>query len=97
MNKQRTNITIDPELKKQAVKLFNNFGLDLSSAITLFLQQAVREQRIPFEIRLEIPNDETLEAFAEFEEMKRNPEKYKRYSSFKELLEEIKNEENNQE
>ena len=89
MAKVSTNISIDPKLKENAIALFDEFGLDLSTAITLFLQQSVREQRIPFEIRIDIPNKETKEALAEFEEMKKNKEKYKRYSNFKDLLEEL--------
>ena len=90
MRKVSTNISIDPELKKDAVELFANFGLDLSTGITLFLQQAVREKRIPFEVRLEIPNKETKEALAEFSEMKKDKKKYKRYDSFEEVLKGIK-------
>ena len=89
MAKVSTNISIDPTLKENSVALFAQFGLDLSTAISLFLQQSVREQRIPFEIRLEVPSPTTRAALAEFEEMKRNKEKYKRYSSFAELLEEV--------
>ena len=37
MAKVSTNISLDPELKEKAIKLFSNFGLDLSTAITLFL------------------------------------------------------------
>ncbi len=46
------NVTIrmEEQLKKQADELFADFGLTLSSAITMFAKQAVREQRIPFEI-----------------------------------------------
>ena len=90
MRKVSTNISIDPKLKKEAVELFANFGLDLSTGITLFLQQAVREKRIPFEVRLEIPNKETQEALNEFKEMRTNKKKYKRYDSFNEIVEEIK-------
>lgn len=86
MKKISTNISIDPNLKKEAVELFSSFGLDLSTGITLFLQQAVREKRIPFEVRLEIPNKETKEALAELPEMKANKKKYKRYGSFDEVL-----------
>ena len=89
MSNVSTNISIDPKLKEAAMTLFSEFGLDLSTAITLFLQQSVREQRIPFEIRLEMPNKETREALAELEEMKNDKEKYKRYSSFKDILEEL--------
>ena len=69
--------------------LFSKFGLDLSTAISIFLQQSVREKRIPFEIRLEIPNEETKEALSEIKEMKTNKKKYKRYSSFSDVLKEI--------
>ena len=89
MAKINTNISIDATLKKEAVSLFSDFELDLSTAISLFLQQSVREQRIPFEIRRDVPNKETIEAFNEFKEMKENKEKYKRYGSFKDILEEL--------
>ena len=89
MSKISTNISIDANLKKEAVSLFSDFGLDLSTAISLFLQQSVREQKIPFEIRKELPNKTTIEALNEYDEMKNNKEKYKRYSSFKDILEEI--------
>lgn len=89
MRKVSTNISLDPELKKESIKLLSNFGLDLSTAITLFLQQTLREKKIPFEIRLEIPNKETKEALNEYPEMKKNKEKYKRYSSFDDITKEV--------
>lgn len=89
MAKVSTNISIDPKLKENSVALFAQFGLDLSTAISLFLQQSVREQRIPFEIRLEVPNATTKAALAEFEEMKKDKSKYKRHSSFADVLEEV--------
>lgn len=89
MSKISTNISIDADLKKKAVLLFSEFGLDLSTAITIFLQQSVREQKIPFEIRKEIPNKETIEALAEYKKMKENKEEYKRYDSFKDLLKDL--------
>ena len=89
MAKVSTNISLDPELKEKAIKLFSNFGLDLSTAITLFLSQSVREEKIPFEIRMNIPNQETIEALKEKEAMK-DKKKYKRYDSFEEIIREIK-------
>ena len=46
------NVTIrmDEELKARADELFSDLGLSLSAAITIFAKQAIREQRIPFEI-----------------------------------------------
>ena len=87
MAKVNTNISLDQDLKKAAIKLFSSFGLDLSTAITLFLQQSVREQRIPFEIRIIIPNETTKEALDELAEMK-DKKKYKRYANFEEVLDE---------
>ena len=89
MAKVNTNISINPELKEKSVLLFSQFGLDLSTAITLFLQQSVREQRIPFEIKLDVPNATTRAALSELDEMKKDKAKYKRHSSFAEILEEV--------
>lgn len=86
MAKVNTNISIDKELKKQAVELFNNFGLDFSTAISLFLSQSVREKRIPFEIRMDVPNQNTIDALNEYDEMKKNKKKYKRYDSASDVL-----------
>ena len=47
------NVTIqmDENLKLQSEELFKDLGLSLSAAINIFIKQAVREQRIPFEIK----------------------------------------------
>ncbi len=50
MSKVSTNISLDEDLKKEAQALFAEFGLDLTTAITIFLKQSVREGRIPFSI-----------------------------------------------
>ena len=49
-NKVSTNITLDPQLKKEAIELFSELGMDLSTAISIFLKQAVLVQGIPFAI-----------------------------------------------
>lgn len=89
MAKVSTNINLDAELKKNAQMLFADFGMDLTTAVTVFLTQAVREQKIPFEIRRDVPNETTKLALAEYEQMKNNPEKYKRYASFADALKEV--------
>jgi len=45
------NIRIDEELKKQAESLFSEFGMNMTTAITIFIKAVVREQKIPFEIK----------------------------------------------
>lgn len=57
-----TNIKIDTTLKQQAQELFNGMGINLSTAVNLFLAQAVREQAIPFRIGEPLPNLVTLAA-----------------------------------
>lgn len=57
-----TNIKIDAELKEQSQALFESLGLSMSTAINMFLRQAVREQAIPFRVGNPLPNLETLRA-----------------------------------
>ena len=45
-----TNIKIDTNLKQQAQTLFADLGMNLSTAVNIFLRQAVREHSIPFHI-----------------------------------------------
>ncbi|MBQ7700501.1 MAG: type II toxin-antitoxin system RelB/DinJ family antitoxin [Clostridia bacterium] len=62
MAKTTANISIDEETKRKAQELFADFGMDLSTAINIFLRQAIRENAIPFTISRDIPNEETLAA-----------------------------------
>lgn len=87
--KANTTISIDSDLKKNAVTLFKKFGLDLSTAISLFLSQSVREQRIPFEIALNVPNKTTLEAYKEVEKMEANPDGCNTFKSIDSLMKDL--------
>ena len=57
-----TNIKIDPELKEQAQDLFESLGMNLTTAVNIFLRQSVREQAIPVRIGEPAPNAETWQA-----------------------------------
>ncbi len=89
MNTTNINVRVSIELKKQAEELFEDLGLTMTSAITMFLKSAVNNDGIPFEIK-RTPNAETRAALDEYELMLKHPEKYKRYNSFEELLNEVK-------
>ena len=89
MAKVSTNISIDADVKKQAQELFAALGLDFSTAINIYLKKAISEQGIPFDVRIETPNAETIAAMDEFDEMMRNPQAYKRYPSFKAAMREV--------
>ncbi|MBS3942840.1 MAG: type II toxin-antitoxin system RelB/DinJ family antitoxin [Dethiobacter sp.] len=66
------SIRIDVQLKKQAEELFSDLGLNMTTAMTIFLRQAVRNQGIPFEIS-RVPNAETIAAMREAETIARDP------------------------
>ena len=87
MSKVSTNISLDADLKAASVDLFKDLGMDLTTAVTIFLKQALRVQGMPFNISRE--NPETVAALNEYYEMKKHPENYKRYSSFKDAMNEV--------
>lgn len=68
-----TQIRIDADIKKQATELFNNLGLDMSSAVNLFLHQCVLRGGIPFNIEMPHYSQQTLSAMAEAKRISRNP------------------------
>lgn len=83
------NVRVDSALKQEAEALFNDLGLNMSSAINMFLRSAINHDGIPFEVRCSIPNVETRAALDEYEEMKKNPGSYKRYQCFDDLVDEV--------
>lgn len=58
MTSSTTTIRIDPEVKQEATKIFDNLGMSMSAAINSFLKAAIREQGIPFEMKLNLSNVE---------------------------------------
>lgn len=89
MAQTNVNIRMDEDTKKAFDLFCDEIGLSVSSAFNIFAKTVVREQRIPFELTTEIPNATTVQAMNEYYEMQTNPEKYKRYSSFKEAMSEV--------
>ena len=83
------SIRMDTELKKQAEAMFSDMGLNMTTAMNMFLRQVVRQGRIPFEIATDIPNAETVAAIKEMDDMLCGKIPAKRYSSTKELFEDL--------
>lgn len=80
------NVRVNDELKQQANALFADLGLDMSTAVNMFLRQSVQRQGLPFAVERPTPNAETIEAMRECEEIIKHPEKYPRYNSADELF-----------
>ncbi len=89
MSKVSTNISLDANLKKEGQELFADLGLDMTTAVTLFIKQCLRVQGLPFAITRENPNAETAAALNEYYTMKSHPERYTRYTSFKDAMDEV--------
>ena len=79
-----TQIRIDADVKKKSTALFRKLGLDMSSAVNLFLHQCILHEGIPFAVEMPRFNRETLEAMEEAKRISKDP-KVKSYSSMKEL------------
>ena len=67
-----TQIRIDETVKAQATSLFNDLGMDMSSAVNIFLRQCILRGGLPFIV--EVPNysQQTLEAMAEAKRISRD-------------------------
>jgi DNA-damage-inducible protein J len=59
------NIRTDKEVKAAAEKIFDELGINMTTAINIFLRQTVRTNGIPFELRLDVPNAVTAQAINE--------------------------------
>lgn len=69
----QVNFRIDDETKRRAEKLFSSMGLTMSGAITIFIQQTLNRNEIPFPVQGQKPYREKLEqAFRDYENGKKN-------------------------
>lgn len=86
MAKVSTSISLDADVKAKAQELFADFGLDLSTAINIFLRQSIRENCIPFSIQREVPNADTIAAMKEADDMVKHPERYETFENMDDLM-----------
>lgn len=85
------NITIrmDADVKARADALFAELGMNMSTAFNVFVRQALREGRIPFDITINKPNKETIAALLEAERIAKDPS-VEGYTSTDELFAELR-------
>lgn len=62
MAQTNINIRMDENLKQQFDLLCSELGLNMTTAFNIFAKTMVRQQKIPFEVALDVPNSETLAA-----------------------------------
>ena len=64
-NTTNLNIRTDKDIKLAAEKIFEELGLNMTTAVNIFLRQSIRVHGIPFDLRLDIPNETTAAAIEE--------------------------------
>ena len=83
------SVRMDSDIKKQCEAIYGELGINLTTAINVFLRQSLRVGGFPFDVRLEQPNKETMAAMLEAEHIARDPS-VKRYSDVEEALRALK-------
>ena len=96
-NTTNLNIRIDANLKKESDLLFKELGLNMTTAVSMFLTKCVNTASIPFKIEKNKANDELIEAIKEGDQIIKDLKSGKRkgynnvYEMFKELDNDIEN------
>ena len=83
------NVRMDSDIKKQCEALYGELGLNLTTAINVFLRQSLRAGGFPFDVRIDQPNKETIMAMLEAERIAKD-HSIKRYSDVEEALRALK-------
>lgn len=86
------NIRIDADVKATAQELFSSLGMDLSTAVNIFIRQAIAYGGIPFTIQQPRFNAETEAAIQEARDISAGKISAKAYSSAGELFRELNEE-----
>ena len=83
------SVRMDTELKKQCEALYGELGMNLTTAINVFLRQSLRAGGFPFDVRLEKPSQKTIAAMLEAERIAKDPN-VKGYTDLDEMFAELK-------
>ena len=85
MSKTSMSIRLDSEVKEQAQQVFNNLGMDMTTAINIFLRQAIQYQGLPFDVRLD-ENRRLLEVLTDLDQ---NRNMSQSFESVSDLMEDL--------
>ena len=89
MSQGTLTLKIDNETKKEFNEFCEEIGINMTTAINMFIKKVIREQRIPFELSLNKPNLETLQALQESEDILNGIKKAKSYNNIEELFKDL--------
>ena len=80
------NVRVDKEIKRKAEAIFSELGLNMSTAMNMFLRYSVRYGGIPFDLRLDMPNEETRAAI---DDVNSNRNMSKTFDNVEALMEDL--------
>ena len=83
------SVRMDSDIKKQCESLYRELGMNLTTAINVFLRQSLRVGGFPFEVKLDQPNKETMAAMLEAERIAKDPS-VEHYTDVEDALRELK-------
>ena len=83
------NVRIDPEFKSEVESLYSKFGMSVTDAINIFLHVSVMEGGLPFEVSQPRYNAETEAAMKEARAIATGNLSVKKYSSAKEMIDDV--------
>ena len=85
METTNVNFRLDKKTKKEAEELFEDLGLNMTTALTMFIKASIRDQGIPFEVKKQVPNAETIAAIEEGRRIANDPN-VKGYDNMEDLI-----------
>lgn len=88
-NTTNFSVRMDSDVKKQCEAIYGELGINLTTAINVFLRQSLRAGGFPFDVRLEQPSKETIAAMLEAERISHDPS-VKRYDDVEDALRALK-------
>ncbi len=86
MPKTSMSIRLDSEVKEQAQQVFNYLGMDMTTAINIFLRQAIQYQGLPFDVRL----DENQKLLQVVMDVDKNRNMSQSFESVSDLMEDLR-------
>lgn len=88
-NTTNFSVRMDSDIKRQCENLYNELGMNLTTAINVFLRQSLRVGGFPFDVKLDHPNRETIATMLEAERIAHDAN-VPHYSDVEEALQELK-------
>ena len=86
MSKTSMSIRLDSKVKEQAQQVFNHLGMDMTTAINIFLRQAIQYQGLPFDVKI----DENRKLLQVVTDVEQNRNMSRSFESVSDLMEDLR-------